>query len=129
MRRTSLATESIDQHHPGASLPPSSAEEGSLGSVLLLDSIGELAAVLGYATAVFVGGSLVAKGGHNILEPARHRKPIVFGPHMENFRDMARLFLDGNAAVQIRDAAQLGSAIENLVSNPDRAAELGKNAY
>ena len=134
IRRTSLATESIDQHHPGASVlrlprPPSSAEEGSLGSILLLDSIGELAAVLGYATAVFVGGSLVAKGGHNILEPARHRKPIVFGPHMENFRDMARLFLDGNAAVQIRDAAQLAPAIENLISNPDRAAELGKNAY
>ena len=99
------------------------------GTALLLDTIGELAAVLEYATVVFVGGSLVPKGGHNILEPARHRKPIVFGPHMENFRDMTRLFLEAGAAVQINDASQLGRCIENLLSNPERASELGCNAH
>jgi 3-deoxy-D-manno-octulosonic-acid transferase len=99
------------------------------GTVLLLDTIGELASVLEYATVVFVGGSLVPKGGHNILEPARHRKPIVFGPHMENFRDMTRLFLEAGAAIQIQDASQLGPSIEKLLSNPERASELGRNAY
>jgi 3-deoxy-D-manno-octulosonic-acid transferase len=105
---------------------------GNLGTnytVLLLDTIGELAAVLEYATVVFMGGSLVSKGGHNILEPARQRKPIVFGPHMENFRDITRLFLDAGAALQIHDPSQLGPAIEKLLSNPGRASELGRNAY
>jgi 3-deoxy-D-manno-octulosonic-acid transferase len=102
---------------------------GRSGNVLLLDTIGELAAVLEYATVVFVGGSLVPNGGHNILEPARHRKPIIFGPHMENFRDMTRLFLEAGAAVQIHGASQLGPSIGKLLSNPERASELGRNAY
>ena len=97
--------------------------------VLLLDTIGELAALFQYASVVFMGGSLVAKGGHNILEPARHRKPIVFGPHMENFRDMARLFLEKKAAIQIYSAEQLSPAIEQLLDNPERCSELGAKAY
>src|SRR5690606_1743301 len=73
-------------------------------AVLLLDSIGELPAVFGHATVVFMGGTLVPRGGHNVLEPARFARPIVFGPHMENFRDMARAFLAAEAAVQVEDA-------------------------
>ena len=98
-------------------------------TVLLLDTIGELAAVFQYATVVFVGGSLVPAGGHNILEPARHRKPIVFGPHMENFRDIARLFLEAKAAIQIESAAQLAPAVARLLSNAEAASELGHNAF
>jgi len=98
-------------------------------NVLLLDTIGELAALFHYATVVFVGGSLVATGGHNILEPARHGKPIVFGPHMENFRDMARLFLEAGVAVQIETASRLSPAMEELLSNPKRAVELGRRAH
>jgi 3-deoxy-D-manno-octulosonic-acid transferase len=98
------------------------------GFILLLDSIGELASVFQYATVVFVGGSLVPKGGHNVLEPARHKKPIIFGPHMENFRDIARLFTEGNAAVQIRNAAELAPALERLLTNAALASELGRNA-
>jgi len=97
-------------------------------AVLLLDSIGELAAVFQSAAVVFMGGSLVPKGGHNVLEPARHRKPIVFGPHMENFRDMARLFLEANAARQIASADQLAPAIRELLDNEGLASELGRNA-
>ena len=100
----------------------------SSGPVLLLDSIGELAAVFEYASVVFVGGSLVAKGGHNVIEPARYEKAIVFGPYMENFRDIARLFLQGNAAIQIRNAEELAPAIEKLLTNTSLAAELGRNA-
>jgi len=99
------------------------------GDILLLDSIGELAAVFQYATVVFMGGSLVPKGGHNVLEPARHRKPIVFGPHMENFRDMERLFLASRAAIQIGAASELAGAIGKLLSSPEQASELGANAF
>ncbi len=63
--------------------------------------IGELAAAFQFASVVFMGGSLVERGGHNVLEPAWYSKPVVFGPHMENFRDIARLFLDADAAIQI----------------------------
>ncbi|HYR91704.1 MAG TPA: 3-deoxy-D-manno-octulosonic acid transferase [Terriglobia bacterium] len=96
--------------------------------VLILDSIGELAAVFEYATVVFMGGSLVPKGGHNVLEPARYRKPIVFGPHMENFRDITRLFLEAKAAIQIQDAAELAPAIRSLLADRDHSAELGRRA-
>jgi 3-deoxy-D-manno-octulosonic-acid transferase len=97
-------------------------------NVLLLDTIGELAGVFQYASVVYMGGTLVSTGGHNILEPARHSKPIVFGPHMENFRDIARLFLDAEAAVQIQNAEQLAPAIARLLSHPQHASTLGGNA-
>jgi 3-deoxy-D-manno-octulosonic-acid transferase len=102
---------------------------GNAGNVLLLDTIGELAALFKYATVVFMGGSLVSKGGHNILEPARHRRPVVFGPHMENFRDMVRLFLDAGAGIQIQNVSELAPAIEALLSNPERARKMGANGY
>jgi 3-deoxy-D-manno-octulosonic-acid transferase len=98
------------------------------GDVLLLDTIGELAAMFEYATVVFMGGSLVPKGGHNVLEPARYRKPIVFGPHMENFRDITRLFLEAEAGIQIQNATELAPAIRNLLANRDHSAELGRRA-
>ena len=60
--------------------------------VVILDTIGELAQLFQVATVVFVGGSLVDAGGHNILEPAVFGKPIVFGPHMDNFAEIARTF-------------------------------------
>src|SRR5262245_12122956 len=96
--------------------------------VLLLDTIGELATVFQYATVVYMGGSLVPTGGHNVLEPARHSKPIVFGPHMENFRDIARLFLEAKAAFQIQDSTQLASAITQLLANPQQASAVGHRA-
>ena len=69
--------------------------------VVVLDTIGELAQVYQIATAVFVGGSLVDTGGHNILEPAVFGKPIVFGPHMQNFKEIAEAFVAHDAAVQV----------------------------
>src|SRR5215468_3893756 len=72
--------------------------------VILLDTVGELAAIYGFASVVFVGGSLVPKGGHNILEPALHAKPIVVGPHMENFREIASEFLRRGALLQLSGA-------------------------
>jgi 3-deoxy-D-manno-octulosonic-acid transferase len=97
-------------------------------NVFLLDSIGELATLFQYATVVYMGGSLVPSGGHNVLEPARHSKPVVFGPHMENFRDIARLFLEAKAAIQFQHASELAPAVSSLLSNPQQASELGRNA-
>jgi 3-deoxy-D-manno-octulosonic-acid transferase len=102
---------------------------GTAANVLLLDTIGELAGLFQYATVVFIGGSLVSRGGHNVLEPARYRKPIVFGPHMENFRDIARLFLNADAAIQIKNSGELAPAIDQLLSAPKRAEQLGSNAH
>ena len=88
--------------------------------VLLLDSIGELAGLLELADVVFMGGSLVSTGGHNILEAAYWAKPVVFGPHMENFQDIARLFLEADACVQVQDAGELAESVLALFG--DRAA-------
>ncbi len=74
--------------------------------VLLLDTFGELAKVYRYATAAFVGGTLVPIGGHNPIEPAAAGVPVCFGPSMSNFREIAQVFLAHEAAVQVRDAAE-----------------------
>lgn len=96
-------------------------------NVLLLDTIGELAGVFEVADIVFMGGSLVATGGHNLLEPAYWSKAIVFGPHMENFRDIARLFLEAGAAMQVSDAEELARTAD-LMMNPETRERLGARA-
>jgi 3-deoxy-D-manno-octulosonic-acid transferase len=96
--------------------------------VVVLDTIGELAEVYQIATVVFVGGSLVRAGGHNILEPAVFGKPIVFGPHMENFAEIAETFLANDAASQVRSARELDAAILSLMGDPVRRARLGAAA-
>ena len=95
---------------------------------VILDTIGELAQLYQVATAVFVGGSLVAAGGHNILEPALFGKPIVFGPHMENFNEIAEAFLANGAAVQVHSARELGDELVSLMGDPVRRARLGAAA-
>jgi 3-deoxy-D-manno-octulosonic-acid transferase len=96
--------------------------------VIVLDSMGELAQLYQLATAVFVGGSLVNHGGHNILEPAIFGKPIVFGPHMQNFREIADAFLANDAAVQVQSDRELEDALSALVTDPVRRAALGAAA-
>jgi 3-deoxy-D-manno-octulosonic-acid transferase len=95
---------------------------------VVLDTIGELAALYQIATAVFVGGSLVPAGGHNILEPALYGKPIVFGPHMENFKEIAETFLANSAAIQIRTGRELEDSVIALLGDPVRRARLGAAA-
>src|SRR5437667_502234 len=96
--------------------------------VVVLDSIGELARLYQVATAVFVGGSLVDQGGHNILEPAMFGKPIVFGPHMQNFQEIADAFVTNGAAVQVQSERELDEALLTLVTDPVRRARLGAAA-
>ncbi len=96
--------------------------------VLLLDSLGELAGVYGQSTAAFVGGSLVPEGGHNILEPAFFGKPVLFGPHMDNFAEMAALFTRREAAFQLSTADQLAPLVRRLLDDPAAADQAGREA-
>src|SRR5262245_62626431 len=93
--------------------------------VIVLDTIGELAQLYQLATAVFVGGSLADHGGHNILEPAVFGKPIMFGPHMQNFKEIADAFLSNDAAVQVQSERELDGALTALVTDPVRRATAG----
>jgi 3-deoxy-D-manno-octulosonic-acid transferase len=126
--RFTEATEKLTR--AGVRFSRRSALEGTLElpGVLLLDSIGELAPVFAYATAVFMGGTLVNRGGHNILEPAYFAKPVVVGPHMENFTEIAREFSAAGAVVRIQSSDQLAGAIGALLADTRRAADLGNKA-
>jgi 3-deoxy-D-manno-octulosonic-acid transferase len=96
--------------------------------VIVLDTIGELAQLYQLATAVFVGGSLADHGGHNILEPAVFGKPIVFGPHMQNFKEIADTFLANGAALQVGSDEDLDETLIALATDPVRRARLGAAA-
>src|ERR1700688_3474944 len=95
------------------------------GNAFLLDSLGELAGLYRLADAVFVGGSLVPSGGHNILEPAAFSNVPVYRPSMANFREMAANFLQGGAGTPVSSAEDLGSAWRRLLSDRERAARMG----
>jgi 3-deoxy-D-manno-octulosonic-acid transferase len=82
--------------------------------IFILDTIGQLSQFYSLASVVFIGGSLVKKGGHNILEPANYAKPIVFGPYMHNFSDIKDLFLENDAAIVANDAIELEDSISMI---------------
>ena len=97
-------------------------------TVLLLDSIGELASLYRLADGVFVGGSLVASGGHNILEPAAFGKVPVFGQSMENFAEIAERFVTAEAALQVASPEDAGVSWIELLRNPERNQKMGETA-
>jgi 3-deoxy-D-manno-octulosonic-acid transferase len=112
-------------------LTPGILDDGdqSPQSVLLLDTIGELAALYRLADVVFVGGSLEPPaGGHNPLEPAVCGKVPVFGPSMQNFREIASTLLESGAAIQVNSAAQLSAAWERLLTDSVVRAQMGAAA-
>jgi 3-deoxy-D-manno-octulosonic-acid transferase len=96
--------------------------------VLLVDSVGELAAWWGTADIGFVGASLVPRGGHNMIEPAARGVATCFGPHTADFRDVVGLLLGQQAAVQVADPAELTAFVERCLLNPAYAAQLGARA-
>jgi 3-deoxy-D-manno-octulosonic-acid transferase len=97
------------------------------GSVLLIDSIGELAGLYALADVAFVGGSLVPRGGHSILEPAQYGVAILVGPHTENFRDIVALFRDCDA-VRVVGAADLGNVLTALFEDEAERSGIGRRA-
>jgi 3-deoxy-D-manno-octulosonic-acid transferase len=102
--------------------------DGMETGVLLLDQMGVLASAYDYADAVFVGGSLVPFGGHNPVEPAYYEKAILFGPHMNNFKIMAKNFLNASAAIQVENAEALERELISLTESPERRKEMGRRA-
>jgi 3-deoxy-D-manno-octulosonic-acid transferase len=96
--------------------------------VVVLDTLGELAAVYQVGTLVFVGGSLVPTGGHNILEPAVFGRPVVFGPHMHNFAEIAAAFVAADAGVQVASEGAFEDEVLALMADPVRRARLGAAA-
>jgi len=136
------AAEFIDESHrkflrrsqlPVPGPAQNGAQSGELAiaddvTVILLDSIGELASLYRVADGAFVGGSLVPSGGHNILEPAAFGKIPVFGPSMENFAEIASRFTAAGAAVQVESPEDAGVAWIELLRNPERAARMGETA-
>ncbi len=104
-------------------------EASSKYPVILLDTIGELSALYSIASVVFVGGSLVPVGGHNILEPALYKKPILFGLYMHNFKEIAEGFKNKKAAIEINNSDEMAKEIINILNNPDIGKELGEKGF
>jgi 3-deoxy-D-manno-octulosonic-acid transferase len=104
--------------------PETRHDPGSL-DCLLVNTTGELKAFYERAHVVFIGKSLTAEGGQNPIEPAALGKAIVFGPNMQNFRDIARSFLEAGAAAQVRDEAELEAALRDLLANQARREAMG----
>jgi 3-deoxy-D-manno-octulosonic-acid transferase len=103
-------------------------DEEPAADVVVLDTVGELAELYRLCTVAFVGGSLVPTGGHNILEPAVFGRPILFGPHMQNFQEIAATFLEAGAAIQVTGESELEAALRDLLANPVRREGLGRAA-
>jgi len=97
------------------------------GGVLLVDSIGELASLYSLADVAFVGGSLVPRGGHNILEPAQHGVPILVGEHTENFREIVELF-KSQEAVRVVNPGSIASVFLELLADKEQRGALGRRA-
>jgi 3-deoxy-D-manno-octulosonic-acid transferase len=123
IRRSELAI-------PGPGNPGDSGaqEIPSEVTVLLLDSIGELASLYKFADGVFVGGSLVSSGGHNILEPAAFGKVPVFGESMENFAEIASRFIEAGAAIQVANPEDAGVELIHLLKDRDKMQRMGDSA-
>ena len=91
-------------------------------NIYIADTMGEVGTMMALATVAYVGKSLVAHGGQNPMEPARHGLAVVFGPNMENFSIIADAMIEANAARQVVDATSLGSAVSELLFNPNDAS-------
>jgi 3-deoxy-D-manno-octulosonic-acid transferase len=123
VRRSELAVAG-----PAASSGDSGKSFTASTTVLLLDSIGELASLYRMADGVFVGGSLVPSGGHNILEPAAFGKVPVFGHSMENFAVIASRFVEAGAAIQVTSPEDAGVEWIHLLKNPEKMRKMGETA-
>lgn len=93
--------------------------------IIVLDTVGELAQLYAVADVVFMGGSLVPAGGHNMLEPAIRRKPVLTGPHTMNFREAVALLVDSGGGIVVHTAAELAAELRRLLADPELRAKLG----
>jgi 3-deoxy-D-manno-octulosonic-acid transferase len=120
-----------DGQKDGESLKPADASkraDGQIGRVIILDTIGELSRMYSLATVVFVGGSLVPIGGHNLLEPAMYGKPILFGSHVDNFREISQLLKNCGAGFEAKSKEELKGYLEGLLQDQMRRDAAGRAA-
>jgi len=103
--------------------------QGPVKDVLLLDTIGELRSFYALCDIAFVGGSLVKVGGHNLLEPAAMKKPVIFSRFMFNFKEISEALMSSGGGIMVKDKAELYTQLENLLSEPDRAKRMGERAF
>jgi 3-deoxy-D-manno-octulosonic-acid transferase len=103
--------------------------KGLVQDVVLLDTIGELRAFYGACDIAFVGGSLVKVGGHNLLEPAAMKKPVIFSRYMFNFKDISEALIEAGGGFMVRDKEELYAKLDNLLSNKELSTSLGEKAF
>ncbi len=103
--------------------------KGAIKDVLLLDTIGELRSFYGIGDIAFVGGSLVKVGGHNLLEPAAMKKPVVFSRYMFNFKEISEALTCAGGGVLVKDKEELYQQFDRLLSDPQLARDIGAKAF
>ena len=97
------------------------------GEVMVVDTLGEMLKLYALSNLVFVGGSLVPVGGHNVLEASLMKKPVLFGPYMQNFKEIARLLRAAHGGLQVKDSSDLYRQMKLLLENPSEAERIGDN--
>jgi 3-deoxy-D-manno-octulosonic-acid transferase len=97
-------------------------------SLILLDTMGELSRLYSLAQVAFVGGTLVPVGGHNLLEPAIYGVPVIFGPHVDNFKEEAKILIDSGGGIKVENQEELFLGLSDLLSDDDRSRKLGLKA-
>lgn len=105
-----------------------SAPESQAGEVTIIDTIGDLAALYRFADISFIGGSLVAEGGHNPLEAAQYGCPVIFGPHMDDFSEISHELQECGGALMVKDQATLGNTLKALIHDDDKRKSIGQDA-
>jgi 3-deoxy-D-manno-octulosonic-acid transferase len=103
--------------------------KGPVKDVLLLDTIGELRSFYSLCDIAFIGGSLVKVGGHNLLEPAAMKKPVIFSRYMFNFKEISEALLSAGGGVMVKDKTELYTQIDILLSDKERARIMGERAF
>ncbi len=111
-----------------SALPVPSKAEGSLETIFILDTIGELRSMYSASDIVFVGGSLIKRGGQNPIEPAGLARPIIFGKYTYNFQDVIRMLIEQDAGIEVQDKAGFYKAIKCLLDNSEKRNQMGSNA-
>ncbi len=105
------------------------AQKSNHHDIILLDTIGELSKLYSIGTIIFVGGSLVSTGGHNVLEPVAYKKAVIFGPHMDNFSEISRCLRESGGGFQVNNQEEFLSQTKMLLQNDVDRDKLGEKAF
>jgi 3-deoxy-D-manno-octulosonic-acid transferase len=103
--------------------------KGQVKDVVLLDTIGELRTFYGICDIAFVGGSLVKVGGHNLLEPAAMKKPVIFSRYMFNFKEISQALVEAGGGAMVKDKEELYAKLDNLLSDNKLSLSMGERAF